>query len=159
MKQIHNPAFSFLLLFEITNFMVEKLRKQIRVKRFSNITKIFFNLLFRCQIKDTSDDGKGREPRYKWNDGGREMQKLYEESLKYLEGYARALTESDGKCRNSDFTMTQTNTHLDEGPEYMCIMDRRDMKLLVKHIYMILYNPNEVNNKKIGSGLLNSKSV
>ena len=77
------------------------------------------------------------------------MQKLYEESLKYLEGYARALTESDGKCRNSDFTMTQTNTHLDEGPEYMCIMDRRDMKLLVKHIYMILYNPNEVNYRKI----------
>ena len=77
------------------------------------------------------------------------MQKLYEESLKYLEGYARALTESDGKCRNSDFTMTQTNTHLDEGPEYMCIMDRRDMKLLVKHIYMILYNPNEVNYENL----------
>ena len=152
MKQIHNPTFSFLLLFELINFMIEKLRKQIRVKNFQVSLKFFFNFVFRCQIKDTSDDGTGREPRYKWNDGGKEMQKLYEESLKYLEGYARALTESDGKCRNSDFTMTQTNTHLDEGPEYMCIMDRRDMKLLVKHIYMILYNPNEVNNTKIWVG-------
>ena len=25
----------------------------------------------------------------------------------------------------------------------MCIMDRRDMQLLVKHIYFILYNPNK----------------
>ena len=35
--------------------------------------------------------------------------------------------------------MTETNAYGD--PEYMCIMDRRDMQLLVKHIYMILYNP------------------
>ena len=28
-------------------------------------------------------------------------------SLKYLEGYARALTTNDGICRNSDETMTQ----------------------------------------------------
>ena len=27
--------------------------------------------------------------------------------------------------------------------EYICIMDRRDMKLFVKHIYSILYNPNK----------------
>ena len=39
--------------------------------------------------------------------------------------------------------MTQTNTHTYGGPEYMCIMDRRDMRLLVKHIYFILYNPNK----------------
>ena len=63
--------------------------------------------------------------------------------MKYLEGYARALTESDGICRDSDNTMTQTNTHTYGGPEYMCIMDRRDMRLLVKHIYFILYNPNK----------------
>ena len=61
----------------------------------------------------------------------------------YLEGYARALTESDGICRDSDKTMIQTNTHTYGGPEYMCIMDRRDMRLLVKHIYFILYNPNK----------------
>ena len=68
---------------------------------------------------------------------------ILRESLKYLEGYARALTESDGICRDSDNTMTQTNTHTYGGPEYMCIMDRRDMRLLVKHIYFILYNPNK----------------
>ena len=68
---------------------------------------------------------------------------ILRESLKYLEGYARALTKSDGICRDSDNTMTQTNTHTYGGPEYMCIMDRRDMRLLVKHIYFILYNPNK----------------
>jgi len=61
--------------------------------------------------------------------------------LKYLEGYAKALTESDGICRFSDNTMIQTNTHTYGGPEYMCIMDRRDMQLLVKHIYFILAHP------------------
>ena len=29
------------------------------------------------------------------------------------------------------------------GQEYICIMDRRDMRLLVKQIYFILYNPNK----------------
>ncbi|TKB58309.1 cupin domain-containing protein [Ferrimonas aestuarii] len=68
---------------------------------------------------------------------------LWQETLKYLEGYAVALSTSDGNCRNSDLTMYQTNTHDLKGPQYMCIMDRRDMKLMVKHIYSVLANPDE----------------
>ena len=30
-----------------------------------------------------------------------------------------------------------------KGPEYMCITENRDMQLLVKHIYFILYHPNK----------------
>ena len=71
------------------------------------------------------------------------MTSPFSEALTYIEGYARGLTESDGICRNSDTTMTQTNTHDFGGPEYMCIMDRRDMQLLVKHIYFVLYHPNK----------------
>jgi len=94
-----------------------------------------------CHLKNEESGRPMREPRYKWKEGGMHMQTLFEEALKYIEGYARALTESDGICRSSDNTMTQTNTHTYGGPEYMCIMDRRDMQLLVKHIYFVLYHP------------------
>lgn len=91
-----------------------------------------------------ADPPKRREPRYKnWNKNGKYAHMLYTEALKYLEGYAMALTQSDGHCRHSDHTMIQTNDHNYGGPEYMCIMDRRDMQLLVKHIYIILHHPNQ----------------
>jgi len=96
----------------------------------------------RCQIAgERGSGGRTAEPRPAGKAMKEAYQTLYVESLKYLEGYARALTESDGICRNSDNTMTQTNTHTYGGPEYMCIMDRRDMRVLVKHIYFILYHP------------------
>lgn len=68
---------------------------------------------------------------------------LWDETLTYLEGYAVALSTSDGYCRNSDVAMYQTNNHEFTGPDYMCIMDRRDMKLMVKHIYAVLNNPDK----------------
>jgi len=43
-------------------------------------------------------------------------QTFYREALKYIEGYARALTNSDGICRHSDMTMVQTNTQDFGGP-------------------------------------------
>ena len=56
------------------------------------------------------------EKRYQnWSANGRHAHVLYKEALKYLEGYAIALTTNDGHCRNSDETMTQTNTHNYEG--------------------------------------------
>nr|WP_090368366.1 hypothetical protein [Ferrimonas sediminum] len=68
---------------------------------------------------------------------------LWQETLKYLQGYAVALSTTDGNCRNSDQSMYQTNTHDLKGPQYMCIMDRRDMKLMVKHIYAVINNPDK----------------
>ncbi|WP_298444891.1 hypothetical protein [uncultured Ferrimonas sp.] len=65
---------------------------------------------------------------------------LWAETLQYLEGYAVALSSTDGNCRNSDNTMVQTNTADLHGPQYMCIMDQRDMQLMVKHIYAIINN-------------------
>ncbi|WP_206186843.1 cupin domain-containing protein [Winogradskyella aurantia] len=66
---------------------------------------------------------------------------LWEESLKYLEAYAVALTTAPegSKCINSDEATYETV----DGFKKMCVMDRRDMQLLVKHIYQILANPDE----------------
>jgi hypothetical protein len=66
---------------------------------------------------------------------------LWEESLRYLKAYAIALTTSPegGKCINSDEATYETV----DGFKKMCVMDRRDMQLLVKHIYQIIYNPDE----------------
>lgn len=66
---------------------------------------------------------------------------LWEEALKYLEAYAVALTTSPegSKCINSDEATYETV----DGFKTMCVMDRRDMQLLVKHIYQILHNPDE----------------
>lgn len=63
---------------------------------------------------------------------------LWSESLKYLEAYAEALTHSiAGNCINSDVATVDTTNG--NGTK-MCIMDRRDMKLLVKNIYQIINN-------------------
>jgi len=66
---------------------------------------------------------------------------LWEESLKYLEAYAVALTTSPAGsyCIHSDQATYETVG----GFKKICIMDRRDMQLLVKHIYQILHNPEE----------------
>jgi len=64
---------------------------------------------------------------------------LWEESLKYLEAYVTALTTSPegSNCLQSDVATFETV----DGFKKMCVMDRRDMQLLVKHIYQILHNP------------------
>lgn len=63
---------------------------------------------------------------------------LWEESMLYLRGLAEALTKNpeEGGCRQSDVAVFETLG----GVKRMCIMDRRDMQLLVKQIYQILYN-------------------
>lgn len=63
---------------------------------------------------------------------------LWDESMKYLEAYVTALTTSPegGNCLNSDVATYETV----DGLKKMCVMERRDMQLLVKHIYQILNN-------------------
>lgn len=91
-------------------------------------------------LKDV--DCKCLEKRVKYS---KEEQKyidiLWEESLKYLEAYVVALTTSPegSNCINSDEATYETV----DGFKKMCVMDRRDMQLLVKHIYQILHNPDE----------------
>jgi hypothetical protein len=65
---------------------------------------------------------------------------LWDETLKYLNAYAIALTNSkENNCRNSDEAMYDTSA----GVKKMCIMDRRDMKLMVKNIYQVINNPDK----------------
>ena len=65
---------------------------------------------------------------------------LWKESLQYLEAYAIALTTSTGKCVNSDEAIFETAN----GHQRMCVMDQKDMQLMVKHIYLILLNQDKV---------------
>jgi len=64
---------------------------------------------------------------------------LWNESLQYLEAYAVALTTSpDGSsCIDSDVATYETV----DGISQLCVMERRDMQLMVKNIYQILHNP------------------
>ncbi len=64
---------------------------------------------------------------------------LWEESLQYLKAYAIALTTSTGKCVNSDEAIYETV----DGHKKMCVMDQRDMQLMVKQIYLVLLNPDK----------------
>ncbi|PWJ42419.1 cupin domain-containing protein [Sediminitomix flava] len=64
---------------------------------------------------------------------------LWGESLKYLNAFVIALTTTPegSNCIDSDVATYETV----DGFKKMCIMDRRDMQLMVKHIYQILHNP------------------
>lgn len=65
---------------------------------------------------------------------------LWEETLSYLNAYALALTnDANSGCINSDNTIYETAG----GVKRMCIMDRRDMKLMVKNIYQVVNNPDK----------------
>ncbi len=65
---------------------------------------------------------------------------LWDETLKYLFAYAVALTSPENsECFNSDEAIIDTTN----GHRKMCIMDRRDMKLLVKNIYQVVKNPDK----------------
>ncbi|MBB1322552.1 MULTISPECIES: hypothetical protein [unclassified Shewanella] len=81
----------------------------------------------------------GEEPQYDKNDQ-KYVDILWNETLQYLQSYAVALTNSEnGPCLNSDQAMYDST----EGGKNMCIMDRTDMKLLVKNIYQVINNPDK----------------
>ncbi|KPM32151.1 Hypothetical protein I595_1800 [Croceitalea dokdonensis DOKDO 023] len=61
---------------------------------------------------------------------------LWEESLQYLKAYAIALTTSTGNCVDSDQAIYETV----DGHKKLCVMDEKDMRLMVKHIYLVLLN-------------------
>jgi hypothetical protein len=63
---------------------------------------------------------------------------LWDETLTYLKAYAHALTNGEeSNCINSDEALFDST----EGGKKMCIMDRRDMKIMVKNIYQVINNP------------------
>ncbi|MFT5789327.1 MAG: hypothetical protein ACI8SJ_001443 [Shewanella sp.] len=62
---------------------------------------------------------------------------LWDETLTYLKAYAIALTNDQASgCLNSDSAMIDST----EGGQHICLMDRRDMKLMVKNIYQVIEN-------------------
>ena len=61
---------------------------------------------------------------------------LWNESMQYLKAYAIALTTTTGKCIASDEAIYETT----DGHKKICVMDEKDMQLMVKHIYLILLN-------------------
>ncbi|MEL7161302.1 MAG: hypothetical protein AAFN92_11145 [Bacteroidota bacterium] len=69
----------------------------------------------------------------------RHIDLLWEETLRYLEAYAVALTTSRGNCVDSDEAIYETV----DGLHRLCIMDQKDMQLVVKHIYLVLLNPDK----------------
>jgi hypothetical protein len=63
---------------------------------------------------------------------------LWDESIRYLNAYAIALTTSTTEgCHQSDEAIWETV----DGVKRMCIMDQRDMQLMVKHIFQVVHNP------------------
>ncbi|GIU19091.1 hypothetical protein [Shewanella sp. MBTL60-007] len=65
---------------------------------------------------------------------------LWDETLSYLQAYAVALTNDQvSGCLNSDTAMIDST----EGGQHICVMDRRDMKQMVKNIYQVINNAEE----------------
>lgn len=66
---------------------------------------------------------------------------LWDEALQYLDAYAIALTTSTAEgCHQSDQAIWETVGGVSKK---MCIMDQRDMQIMVKHIWQVVYNPDE----------------
>ncbi len=64
---------------------------------------------------------------------------LWDETLTYIKAYALALTNGEvSECLNSDEAVYETTQK-----KRICVMDRRDMKIMVKNIYQILENPDK----------------
>jgi len=64
---------------------------------------------------------------------------LWDETLTYIKAYALALTNGEvSECLNSDEAVYDTTQK-----KRICVMDRRDMKTMVKNIYQILENPDK----------------
>ncbi|ABV89247.1 hypothetical protein [Shewanella pealeana] len=81
----------------------------------------------------------GESPKYSGEDQ-KYIDILWDETLTYLRAYAAALTnDQNSGCLNSDTAMVDST----EGGQNMCVMDRRDMKLMVKNIYQVLNNADE----------------
>ncbi|MEC4729021.1 hypothetical protein HWQ46_26260 [Shewanella sp. D64] len=78
----------------------------------------------------------GEEPKYSEGDQ-KYIDTLWDETLTYLKAYAIALTNDEGSdCLNSDVALVDST----EGGQSICVMDRRDMKLVVKNIHQVLNN-------------------
>jgi len=85
---------------------------------------------FKCLLK---------EKKYKKEDQ-KHIDVLWDETLKYLNAYAIALTTSTTEgCHQSDVAIWESV----DGVKKMCIMDQRDMQIMVKHIWQVVYNPDE----------------
>jgi hypothetical protein len=91
-------------------------------------------------LKDPEFKCFQEEVRYE-GEGQKHIDTLWQESLRYLEGFAVALTRTPegGACVASEKAVYETV----DGFKTMCVMDRRDMQLLVKHIYQIINNPDK----------------
>lgn len=64
---------------------------------------------------------------------------LWDETLTYIKAYALALTNGEvSECLNSDEAVYDTTQK-----KRICVMDRRDIKTMVKNIYQILENPDK----------------
>lgn len=81
----------------------------------------------------------GEQAKYDDNDQ-KYIDILWNETLSYLKAYAIALTnDQQSGCLNSDVALVDST----EGGQTMCVMDRRDMKLMVKNIYQVINNADE----------------
>jgi len=92
--------------------------------------KDIINAEFKCLGETQKYDAKGQKY----------VDILWDETLKYLNAYAIALTTAENsECLNSDEAVIDTTN----GARKMCIMDRRDMKIMVKNIYQVIENPDK----------------
>ena len=92
--------------------------------------KDIINAEFKCLGETQKYDAKGQKY----------LDILWDETLKYLNAYAIALTTAENsECLNSDEAVIDTTN----GARKMCIMDRRDMKIMVKNIYQVIENPDK----------------
>ena len=90
-------------------------------------------------INNASFTCLGNQPQYNETDQ-KYIDILWSETLTYLEAYAIALTNgTTSGCLNSDKALYDTTN----GGNKMCIMDQRDMKLMVKNIHQVLNNQSE----------------
>ncbi|MFT7005067.1 MAG: hypothetical protein ACJAWW_002436 [Sulfurimonas sp.] len=96
------------------------------------------SFLDKSEINNSEFTCIGEVPKFSAEDQ-KQIDILWGETLTYLKGYALALTTGDvAKCMDSDEAIYDTTEM-----KKICIMKRRDMRLMVKNIYQVLANPNK----------------
>ena len=69
---------------------------------------------------------------------------MWQETLKYIEGYVRALTtSSDDWCKYSAVALVSSHGPQNGTPHYQCVMDYQDMQEVVRHLWSVLLQPDK----------------
>ena len=126
-----------------------------RLALYAYCTLVLSSALLLCTACNDDDDGDDNKPIPIFtcednieNENLSEAEKaledlLWNETLKYLEGFLEGVESTTGMCSEANAAITQTYTAELGGPQRECLTDKKDIQAMVKHIKAVLEFPDQ----------------